>query len=67
MTHLCTGEEQRTHQLVGQELAKAFTAGLPPEMSQSFMRRGFLTYLDEAAEDHDLDNATTEINEIPND
>jgi hypothetical protein len=36
-------------------------------MSQSFMRRGFLTYLDEAAEDHDLDNATTEINEIPND
>ena len=60
MTHLADGEERRTHQLVGQELAKAFTAALPPDMAQSFMRRSFLTYLD------DDDQHTTEVIETAN-
>lgn len=62
MTHLTTGEEQRTHRLVGQELAKAFTAGLPEDIAEHFMRRPFLTYLDEGA-DLIEGGATTEIDE----
>jgi hypothetical protein len=61
MTHLAVGEERRTHQLVGQELAKAFTAALPIDMAQSFMRRSFLTYLD------DEDQETTELIRIDQD
>jgi tetratricopeptide (TPR) repeat protein len=62
MTHLTEGEEQRTHRLVGQELAKAFTAALPEDIAQCFMRRAFLTYLDDPPEEIEV-GATTEVDE----
>lgn len=45
--HLSTGDEQRTHRLVGQELAREFRMGLTSDMAMAFARRPFLKYLDE--------------------
>jgi hypothetical protein len=47
MTQISTGEEQATHRAVGQELARDFTHGMPPEMMRAFSRRPFLPYLDD--------------------
>ena len=50
MARLTDGDERHTHRSVGQTLAREFTGALSPEMAQAFMRRPFLTYLDEETE-----------------
>ncbi|HHO52586.1 MAG TPA: hypothetical protein ENK18_17380 [Deltaproteobacteria bacterium] len=47
MVQLTDGEEQQTHRVVGQELARDFRAGLAPDMARAFMRRPFLKFLDD--------------------
>lgn len=47
LAQLTDGEEKRTHQAVGQELARDFTAGLSADMARSFARRPFLKHLDD--------------------
>ncbi len=43
LAHVTGGED---HQAVGQELARDFTAILPPDLAHAFMRRPFLKWLD---------------------
>lgn len=45
--HLSTGDDQRTHRSVGQDLAREFRDGLTVDMARSFARRPFLKYLDD--------------------
>jgi hypothetical protein len=46
LAHLTSGEEQRMHRAVGQELARDFCGGLAPDMARAFARRGFLRHLE---------------------
>ncbi|MFT4623254.1 MAG: hypothetical protein ACI8PZ_001910 [Myxococcota bacterium] len=46
MAHLTTGEERDTHQTVGRELARDFTAVLTADMVKAFHRRPFLRFLE---------------------
>ncbi|MFK7929060.1 MAG: protein kinase [Myxococcota bacterium] len=45
LAHLSTDEEQATHQSVGRDLVRDFTAGLPTHLQDSFLNRPFIAYL----------------------
>jgi hypothetical protein len=47
LARLGEGHEARVHRGVGQELARDFTHGLPPDLARAFMRRPFLKDLEE--------------------
>ncbi len=46
LAYLTTGEERQTHQNVGRELARDFTAVLASDMVKAFHRRPFLRHFD---------------------